>query len=244
MYVSVEGFCVDKSSITVVTFAWNRSTWNNFLQKILRERSEEDDRIKIYLPGKTRGDNYSFRFQRSIPRNRLCHPDLLILPCGVKESILKDAKNFLASEEYYDSIGAHWARGYAFLGAPGNGKSSISKWLACELKMNLCIIKQKIYQAGSFASLMEHVPENSIIVIEDFDTLFDIEKREEDDDDDIENEPGGKKKNTRKKNVILKEGSTITLGEILNAIESPLRKRKTIFTISSNKEISLNHSQS
>lgn len=69
-----------------------------------------------------------------------------------------------------------------------------SKWLACELNMNLCIIKQKIYQAGSFASLMEHCPENSIIVIEDFDTLFDIEKREEDDD--------VPKKRVRKKNTI------------------------------------------
>ena len=233
VYVSNEGFCRDHSSLTIITFGWNKNPWNKFLQKILKERSDENNRIKIYLPGKTNRDTYSFRFQRSIPRNRLCHPSLPILPHGVKENLLDDAKNFLESEEYYDKMGLHWARGYAFLGAPGNGKSSISKWLACELGMNLCIIKQKIYQSGSFASLMEHCPENSVIVIEDFDTLFDIEKREDDDDEEKEGETN---KRVRKKKTILKEGSTVTLGEILNAIESPLRKRKTILTFSSNME--------
>jgi len=233
VYVSNEGFCNDKSSLTIVTFGWNRSTWVKFLQKLLDEKSDEDDLIKIYLPGKTRKDTYSFRFRQSIPRNRLCHPKLPILPHGIKENLLKDAKLFLASEEHYDNMGVHWTRGFAFFGAPGNGKTSISKWLARELGMNLCIIKQKIYQAGSFASLMEHCPENSVIVIEDFDTLFDIEKREDDDDDkEKENVPT----KVRKKKTILKDGPTVTLGEILNAIDSPLRTRKTILTFSSNME--------
>lgn len=125
VYVSNEGFCRDRSSLTIITFGWNRNTWNNFLQKILKERSDEDNRIKIYLPGKSNRATYSFRFQRSIPRNRLCHPELPILPNGIKEDLLKDAKKFLDSEDKYDRIGMHWARGYAFLGTPGNGKSSI-----------------------------------------------------------------------------------------------------------------------
>lgn len=234
VYMNNDSRFHDSSSIVVTTFSWNRSNWNNFLQDLLKECSDKDEKIKIYLPEKTKKDLYSFRFQRSIPKNELCHPALPIFPNGIKEDLLKDAKRFLKSKKHYNSMGLHWSRGYAFLGTPGNGKSSISKWLACELNMNLCIIKQKIYQAGSFASLMEHCPENSIIVIEDFDTLFDIEKREEDSDSDVE--IIDKKKETRKKNVILKEGSTITLGEILNAIESPLRKPKTIITFSSNME--------
>ncbi len=224
----------ENSSIIITTFSWNRSKWNNFLQFLLKERSDKDDKIKIYLPERTKKNLYSFRFQRSIPTRELCHPSLPILPNGIKEDILKDAKRFLNSKKYYNLMGLHWSRGYAFLGEPGNGKSSISKWLACELKMNLCIIKQKIYEAGSFASLMEHCPENSIIVIEDFDTLFDIEKREDSDNESSDDEKI--KKKSRKKNVILKDGSTITLGEILNAIESPLRKQKTIITFSSNME--------
>ena len=236
VYVSNEGFCVDKSSITVVTFTWNREKWNTFLQDLLHDRNENKNNIKIYLPDHTR-NTFCFRFHRSIKSDILCHPELPILPRGIKEDILADAINFLKSEEYYNSMGIQWTRGYAFLGVPGNGKSSISKWLACTLQMNLCIIKQKIYKSGSFASLMENCPENSIIVIEDVDTLFDIEKREEDVDN--ENEVKNVKK-TIKKRVqrmeIISDGSTITLGEILNAIESPMRQRKTILTFSSNME--------
>jgi chaperone BCS1 len=249
IHVTDNVFSYEKSVTTIVTTAWNRNKWNNFLQDLLRKRSEENDRIKIYLPGTTNRGTYAFHFRRSILRKKLCHPDLPILPGNIKENILADAKLFLESEEEYDAKGRNWAKGYAFLGPPGSGKSTMSRWLACTLNMNLCIIKQKIYEAGSFASLMENCPENSVIVIEDFDTLFDIEKREDSEDeseDDSEDENGDKdtdkdnktnkkkKKKVRKKNTILKEGSTITLGEILNAIESPLRKRKTIFTFSSN----------
>lgn len=228
VYISSDGFCNDKSYINIITFTWNRQKWNTFLQDLLRERNENKDNIKIYIPSYRGRNGFSFRFQRSIQSNLLCHPELPILPKGMKEYILEDALHFLKSEEYYNSMGINWTRGYAFLGVPGNGKSSVSKWLACVLKMNLCIIKQKIYESGSFSSLMENCPENSIIVIEDFDTLFDIENRNDDEED--------VKKSKKKKNVILKEGSTITLGEILNAIESPMRQRKTILTFSSNME--------
>lgn len=224
---------IDNSSITITTFTWNRKKLDAFLEKLIEDTKPEKNMVKIYLPSNYHSNNgHCFRFKRSIEKHKLCHSELPILPENIKEELLNDAKTFLESEEYYDQKGLNWSRGYAFLGKPGNGKSSISKWLACKLNMNLCIIKEKIYKGGSFASLMENCPENSIIVIEDFDTLFDIEKRTGENNKNEDNQ-GEIKKN---KNMILKEGLTITLGEILNAIESPLRKRKTIFTFSSNMQ--------
>jgi mitochondrial chaperone BCS1 len=50
--------------------------------------------------------------------------DSLILPKGVKESIVRDAKDFLRSEGWYRQAGIQHKRGYLLYGPPGTGKTS------------------------------------------------------------------------------------------------------------------------
>ena len=50
--------------------------------------------------------------------------DSLILPNGVREMILDDARDFLRSEAWYAEAGIQHKRGYLLYGPPGTGKSS------------------------------------------------------------------------------------------------------------------------
>ena len=50
--------------------------------------------------------------------------DTLILPEMVLETLLEDARDFLASESWYRAAGVPHRRGYLLHGLPGCGKSS------------------------------------------------------------------------------------------------------------------------
>lgn len=50
--------------------------------------------------------------------------DTLILPAGVLELLLDDARDFLASAQWYRTAGVPHRRGYLLHGLPGTGKSS------------------------------------------------------------------------------------------------------------------------
>ncbi len=49
--------------------------------------------------------------------------DSVILPKGVLDSIVKDAREFITSEHWYTRAGIPYRRGYLFHGPPGTGKS-------------------------------------------------------------------------------------------------------------------------
>lgn len=52
----------------------------------------------------------------------------VVLDEGIKELILEDANDFLASELWYAERGIPWRRGYLLHGCPGSGKTSLSKF--------------------------------------------------------------------------------------------------------------------
>lgn len=47
----------------------------------------------------------------------------IILPDGVLDTIINDARDFIASEDWYVRAGIPYRRGYLFYGPPGTGKS-------------------------------------------------------------------------------------------------------------------------
>lgn len=109
------------------------------------------------------------------------HPrslDSVILADGIAEQLLEDMKSFLASSEWYHSLGIPYRRGYLLYGQPGNGKSSLILALASELKMNICIVNlgNGSINDEQFTQLMGSVPSDSIVVIEDIDCVFSARK--------------------------------------------------------------------
>lgn len=61
----------------------------------------------------------------------------LILPDGVLDSILQDAREFIEMEEWYLDAGIPHRRGYLLHGPPGTGKSSTIYAVAGELGMEI-----------------------------------------------------------------------------------------------------------
>ena len=50
----------------------------------------------------------------------------IVLPKGVKDSLLKDAEDFMREEKFYQLLGLPYRRGYLLYGPPGSGKTSLS----------------------------------------------------------------------------------------------------------------------
>ncbi|KAG8906202.1 hypothetical protein FRB99_007418 [Tulasnella sp. 403] len=136
--------------------------------------------------------------------------DSLILPNGVKEMLLNDAKEFLRSEAWYAEAGIQHKRGYLLYGPPGTGKSSTIHALAGELDLeiySLSLAANGLDDAG-LSRLIASTPAHSMILIEDIDCAF--PSREE-----LE-----KQKEAKASGITLAETkSSITLSGLLNVID-------------------------
>ncbi|KAF7326820.1 hypothetical protein MSAN_02497600 [Mycena sanguinolenta] len=64
----------------------------------------------------------------------------IVLDPGVKEMLLGDARDFLASEKWYADRGIPFRRGYLLHGVPGSGKSSLIHAIAGELMLDIYVV--------------------------------------------------------------------------------------------------------
>ena len=63
-----------------------------------------------------------------------------ILSNDVQINLVDDIKNFIESEEYYNTKGLPYKRGYLLYGPPGSGKTSIIKSIANQYSMDIYIL--------------------------------------------------------------------------------------------------------
>ncbi|KAJ7243767.1 P-loop containing nucleoside triphosphate hydrolase protein [Mycena rebaudengoi] len=134
----------------------------------------------------------------------------IILPDGVLNDLISDAKRFLASEAWYHRAGIPHRMGYLLYGPPGTGKSSTIHAVAGELNLEIHSFSlSATFVDDSFLNrAISTIPKRSIVLVEDIDCA--LPSREEDDDSD----PGS---------PILKRtsarGGGVTLSGLLNMID-------------------------
>lgn len=105
--------------------------------------------------------------------------DSVILAKGLKEKLVEDVRDFLESSKWYHDRGIPYRRGYLLYGPPGSGKSSVIQALCGELDYNICILNlsEATLTDDRLNHLMNHVPERSILLLEDIDAAFNERKQ-------------------------------------------------------------------
>ncbi|KAF8183323.1 P-loop containing nucleoside triphosphate hydrolase protein [Mycena galopus ATCC 62051] len=166
-------------------------------------------RVTVHLT-----DNYG-SWARAVTKNRRAF-STLILPNGIKELILEDAKEFLASEEWYTFAGVPHRRGYLLYGEPGTGKSSTIHALAGELGLEIYFISLAAPGIDDYTlgRLIRDTPSRCILLIEDIDCAF--PSREEDSDE----EPMLDAKGIPILREPIPPRSQVTLAGLLNVLDS------------------------
>lgn len=90
-------------------------------------------------------------------------------------NVLKDVKNFKSSEKKYNEMGITYRRGYMLYGIPGSGKTTIIELIARNYNMstyNLSITSNDMTD-GILLNLINEIPPNSLIVLEELDKQID-----------------------------------------------------------------------
>ncbi len=139
----------------------------------------------------------------------------VILDNDLSGTILKDVKQFIAAEVWYNEIGIPYRRGYLLSGPPGNGKSSLVTAIASELRLDICILNLSNHSLNDekLMELMANIPMNSLVLIEDVDCVF----------------------HERKK---IDESESVTFSGLLNAIDGVMSSEgRILFLTTNHKEV-------
>lgn len=98
----------------------------------------------------------------------------VVLDRGVKEKVVEDIKDFLASGSWYYDRGIPYRRGYLLHGPPGTGKSSFIQGLAGELDYDIAILN--LSERGLTDDRLNHlltiIPSRTLVLLEDVDAAF------------------------------------------------------------------------
>lgn len=109
--------------------------------------------------------------------------DTVYLKKSLLKDILTDVETFLdpRTAELYHSLGRPYKRNYMLEGLAGTGKTTIIYALASVLDMNVAILNFNTQVDDNvFIKAMQRLPDNSILVLEDIDCLFEERKKNED----------------------------------------------------------------
>ncbi|KAG9019095.1 hypothetical protein FRB90_006409 [Tulasnella sp. 427] len=145
---------------------------NTVLKKLVLQAKREyeadmEHRVHIFL-----SDAYgNWRWNGARAKRPLSS---IVLEPGVKDMLMADARDFIASEEWYADRGIPFRRGYLLHGVPGSGKTSLIHAVAGALGLDIYVISlsSKGMNDTTLSNLMGRVPSRCIVLLEDLDAAF------------------------------------------------------------------------
>lgn len=140
----------------------------SFIQEWINDHYEKaNGKLIIWKCIPTRYEGFDWRHSGS---KELRPFESVILKDGQKEQILKDITTFRRREHWYSIRGIPYRRGYLLHGPPGTGKTSLVQSVASKVNMNVAIIALSgSMDDEQFNVVLQDVPRNSILVMEDID---------------------------------------------------------------------------
>lgn len=108
--------------------------------------------------------------------------DTVILQKGVLDDLVADAREFLASEDFYNQAGVPHRRGVLLWGPPGTGKTTTIYSIAGELGLEIysLSLSSSMVDDGILQAAASSIPKDGILLIEDIDCAF--PNRDDDDE--------------------------------------------------------------
>jgi chaperone BCS1 len=191
--------------------------------------ASQEDTIQIYIYDTF----HNWRKLANHPKRPL---NSIILDPGVKDKLIIDAKDFLASKVWYSARGIPFRRGYLLYGAPGTGKTSLIHSLAGELGLTIYVISLSHPDLNdtNLREIMSELPERCIALMEDIDAaLTQSINREKNSDTD-----GGEHAGMMKANMHTPP-SKVTLSGLLNVLDGIGAQEGRLLFATTNKYSSL-----
>ncbi|PPQ74339.1 hypothetical protein CVT24_000693 [Panaeolus cyanescens] len=157
-----------EETLELCILSWDTSILNQLLIDAKKAYlAAQQNNISIFVSD----SNNSWRHIASRPKRPL---KSIVLDPGIKDRLIDDAQDFLASKRWYSSRGIPFRRGYLLYGAPGSGKTSIIHSLAGELGLDVYVIS--LSRSGlddtGLSELISELPEKCIALMEDIDAAF------------------------------------------------------------------------
>lgn len=133
--------------------------------------------------------------------------DTLVLDKGIWDDLYNDVSKFLRTKQWYKTRGIPYRRGYLLYGEPGCGKTSTISLIASQFNMDIYMMSLNNLGDSGLGNMFALVPVNSIIVLEDIDSLF----------------PSDNKDNTESDvsqcNSVVKTNSKLSFSAVLNCLD-------------------------
>lgn len=126
-------------------------------------RPDDEDRVpRVFVRG--RWDDWTEI--RKAPLNRTP-----VLPTGILDAMSKDMDWFLKNEEWYQSVGVPYRRGYLFHGIPGSGKTTTAISLAAKFRKDVYVLPLEGINDERLLQAIAQVGKDGILLMEDIDCV-------------------------------------------------------------------------
>jgi len=158
--------------VSINLFHYNKLELDNVLRNIVdsfksldHNNIEEQYRPKIFKPVIEEKINTVYWEENNVVFENV----KLFLSDQDKKKILDPFETFYTKNEIYNHIGLTYKIASLFLGSPGLGKTTTVKYLAQKYKQNIYVFERLPRNLEHFLILYSLIPDNSIILFDDFD---------------------------------------------------------------------------